>query len=426
MKIHRFHGADMRRAIAMVRAEHGPEAVILSSRTTADGVEIVSATDYDPALAAALGGGLAGERRRSGLQTAAAHEGVKAADRGPGPTPFGSGELRSTETAPTAGPASGTEPLQAELDLLRKLLREHLAHADRADLDAARPDRSLLRRRLEGLGVERALADAVAGETLADGGAAEAPCSGASIWPRLEEALGRRLSIVESDPLEGGGIVALVGPTGAGKTTTIAKLAARHYLRFGRERLTLMSADDFRVGAQHQLEAFGAILGAPVCRADEARARDALTEATAEGSLVLIDTAGGSPNHGTEDPLATLERLAPQLRRYLVLPANLQLEPMRRSVQRFRADGLAGVALTKVDEVESLGVALSVLAGSRLPVAWIGNGPRIPEDLQAARRFQLVQWLRRALAEPVAPAHQAFESATSSRRPHGEPVHVDA
>ena len=185
---------------------------------------------------------------------------------------------------------------------------------------------------------------------------------------------------------------ALVGPTGVGKTTTIAKLAARHCLRHGPESLALISTDNFRVGAQRQLDAYGAILGVAVRRAETGDDLRRQLEELSDRRLVLIDTAGMAPR---DRRLAeSLGRLADagDIRRMLVLSANMQLAVMRDAVCFFGGDTLAGITLTKLDESPGLGAALSILVETALPAVWLSEGQRVPEDLKLARVIHLLGW----------------------------------
>jgi flagellar biosynthesis protein FlhF len=186
-------------------------------------------------------------------------------------------------------------------------------------------------------------------------------------------------------------VFAFVGPTGVGKTTTIAKLAARHCLRHGRESVALITTDSFRIGAHRQLDAFAAILGVPVRLADSAEKLASLLRELGNRRLVLIDTAGVAPRDtAITSALAHLDVNA-RIRRCLVLAANVQPSVMQDAVRAFGGKELAGAVLTKMDETNVLGAAISVLIESKLPAVWLSSGQRVPEDLTLARVAHLLK-----------------------------------
>ncbi|MDE2138514.1 MAG: flagellar biosynthesis protein FlhF, partial [Gammaproteobacteria bacterium] len=188
-----------------------------------------------------------------------------------------------------------------------------------------------------------------------------------------------------------GGRVALVGATGAGKSTMLAKLAVRWVLRHGARDLALVAADTVRIGAQDQLQALGQMLGAPVYAPDGFAGLPVLLSQLSRFRLVLIDTPGTS----VRDPqlasrLAVLANSASQLESALVLPANMQAGAMDEAVKRFAPANPSCCLITKMDEAASLGGLLSVLIRTRLPVAYVSGGQRVPEDLSPARALDLV------------------------------------
>jgi len=210
-------------------------------------------------------------------------------------------------------------------------------------------------------------------------------------WRLALETLGRGLSVTQDDILTQGGIAALIGPTGVGKTTTIAKLAARYNLRHGPGRVALITTDSYRIGAFEQLCTFGMIMDTPVRLVSTAQElQDAITS-FAEKSLVLIDTAGMSQRDVRLSQQFALLNHTPRIRSYLVLAANAQHSVLRETVAAFAQVPLSGAILTKVDETTRLGAALSVVYEKELPLAYISNGQRVPEDLQVARIDALIR-----------------------------------
>jgi flagellar biosynthesis protein FlhF len=186
-------------------------------------------------------------------------------------------------------------------------------------------------------------------------------------------------------------MIALVGSTGVGKTTSVAKLAARYALRHGQRSVALVTTDCYRIGAHEQLFTYGRILGVPVQVASSHEELQSTLASLADRRLVLIDTAGMSQRDlRLAEQLATLRDSGFPLRTYLVLNVTTQLNVLDEAVRAFGKAALEGCILTKVDEAASLGGVLSVVAKHRLPLAYVGDGQRVPEDLHPARAHNLV------------------------------------
>lgn len=186
-------------------------------------------------------------------------------------------------------------------------------------------------------------------------------------------------------------MIALVGPAGMGKTTTLAKLAARYVLKYGSQQVALVSMDSFRIGAQEQLKTLGRILGVSVTQIDPGQSLLQALAPLAKKRVVLVDTAGLPGN----DPALRLqlESLASariKAKNYLVLAATSQSQVLKAAYHSYKRCGLSGCILTKLDEAASLGEVLGLAIGQQLPVAYVTDGPRIPDDLHVPRSHQLV------------------------------------
>ncbi len=217
----------------------------------------------------------------------------------------------------------------------------------------------------------------------------------------VRKALDRMLRArsCDDDIIDSGGVYALVGPTGVGKTTTTAKLAARCVVRHGASRLALITTDGYRIGAQEQLRIYGRILGVPVFSVrDASDLRQTLAELRGK-HMVLIDTVGMSQRDRAVAEQAAMLSGAGGVHRLLLLNATCRGDTLDDVVRAYAGTNLEGCIFTKVDEAASLGSAMDVVARNKLDVLYVANGQRVPEDLHLPNRAYL---LHRALREPAA------------------------
>jgi flagellar biosynthesis protein FlhF len=379
MKIKRYVASDMRAALRAIREEQGSDAVILSTRQVPEGVEVCSAID----LELAAGQGTMGETaalkqlERTALQELErdATEAARA--------------LRTGEAQPAALPPGGgslevaaDRSVVEELRSLRNLLEQQMAALAWNDFTRREPQKARALADLAKLGIERMLALQVVGDmpaTLNSDQAQRTPYA----------MLARRIQVCEP-PLRRTGALALIGSPGAGKTTTLAKLAARYVLAYDPAHLVLISADDERLGSHEQLRSLGRVLGArveAVSTHDELTARLKLLS----DRFILIDTPGiGARDNEAATRLKALRQRSPALNLMLVLPASAQSGVIDESVARLGESVTQCCTLTRLDEAVSLGGVLSALVRSQLPLAYVCEGPAIPDDLKPARAHQLV------------------------------------
>jgi len=219
----------------------------------------------------------------------------------------------------------------------------------------------------------------------------------ATVRGMLDRLLRARSS--DDDIIDRGGVYALVGPTGVGKTTTTAKLAARCVVRHGASRLALITTDGYRIGAQEQLRIYGRILGVPVFSVrDAADLRQTLAELRGK-HMVLIDTMGMSQRDKAVAEQAAMLTGAGDVRRLLLLNATCRGDTLDDVVRAYAGPELQGCIFTKVDEAASLAPAVDVAVRRKLDVFYVANGQRVPEDLHLPNRAYL---LHRAMREPAA------------------------
>ncbi|HEY1075798.1 MAG TPA: flagellar biosynthesis protein FlhF [Fontimonas sp.] len=365
MKIKRFLAANMREAIRLVREEQGADAVILSNQRVAGGVEVVAATDYDSALLH--------QTRRPPAPVA---EEVA-------PAPATPAAPTSAETMP-AIPAPEVQQLRSEVTSMRRLLEGQLAGLVWRDMSERQPERMAALRAMVDLGIDTTLAREIIAELPEKAGSDRARFLPLGL-------LARRIPVAPHDLIMQGGAFALIGPTGVGKTTTIAKLAARWTERFGTRDIALVTTDHYRVGAQEQLFSYGRMLGVPVHSAVNARELAAVMGRLSDYKLILVDTAGMAPrDKQLAAQFAEMAASRTRLQKLLVLPATTQAIDLHEILNRFAPAKPMAAVLTKVDEATRIGGVLSAAIRMRLPIAYVCDGQRVPEDLQLAKADQFV------------------------------------
>jgi len=422
MKIKRFVAADMRQAMREVREEQGPEAVILSTRRLDEGIEVIAAIDYDESLvreAARHGAPLAaatGEpvaAMAAAAAAAAAPTAVPPLPRAPAATatskvaaakttsrtPPARASMPAPDTAPSASAPASAEPvamhplmeravqdtarMRVELGSLREMLEVQLSSLAWNDMERRQPLRARVLREMTRLGIEPDVANQLVAALPAQINAEQARYLPLGMLSRSLTVSGRNLS-------DDQGVTALVGPTGVGKTTTIAKLAARAVLHRGVEQVALVSTDHYRIGAAAQLEHYGRLLGIRVYPAYDAQSLRKVLELLRDRHTVLIDTAGVA---GSDPRLAQQLELfsgTGDVRACLVLAANTQSRSLDEAVRAYLPLKPNACILTKLDEAPSLGGALSVLIRHRLPLDFTTDGQRVPEDIATADARVLV------------------------------------
>lgn len=392
MKIKRFVAADMRQAMRDVREEQGPEAVILSTRRLDEGIELIAAIDYDEALMreAARHGAPAPEAQKTEAAAASVPP-PRVASIEPALRPS------ATETAPPPAAkatlamhplmeraAHDTAQLRSELGDLREMLQVQLSSLAWNDMERRQPLRARILREMTRLGIEPDVARTLVAELPDQLNAEQARYLPLGMLSRSLAVSGRDLSGDDR------GVTALVGPTGVGKTTTIAKLAARAVMRQGADQVALVSTDHYRIGAAAQLEHYGRLLGVRVYPAYDAESLRKVLEMLHGRHTVLIDTAGVAGN----DPRLTQQREiladATDLRACLVLAANAQAQALDDAVRAYLPLKPHACILTKLDEAPNLGGALSVLIRHRLALDYTTDGQRVPEDIATADARVLV------------------------------------
>jgi flagellar biosynthesis protein FlhF len=427
MNVRKFSAQTTREALRMVRDGLGADAVILSNRSVNGNVEILALASADMAslaepsvekevlpepLVAALAGKRAAQsqpkpqpQQAAPAPVPAQHATVAKSLAGSAlsaferlrPTPVAAPALAPAApvvAAPVAAavalpqpPASTTidthqaemRQMMDEIRSMRGMLEAQLAEISWGAQHRREPMKATVMREMLAAGFSASLARYLTEKLPEQGGDAMS-------W--IRSVLTRNLSAAadESAILDNGGVFALVGPTGVGKTTTTAKLAARCVMRHGAGKLALITTDGYRVGGFEQLRIYGKILGVMVHSVkDEADLRIALAEMKNKHT-VLIDTAGaGQRDQMVAEQVAMLSGADTPVKRILCMPATSTGETLNEVVRAYKGDGLAGAIITKLDEAATIGAVLDVIIRQKLQLQYIANGQRVPEDLHLAR-----------------------------------------
>ena len=442
MNVRKFIAPNARDALRKVKETLGNDAIILSNRSVPGGVEImaVAARDMAMIVPTPVAERPQPERRpvpaphdvdddyRVSLSSARAaaaqplqprpapvpqRPAAPAAPRpaAASPTPVvnagipRTGALRQFEPprpapqpAPQVAPRSEAEapaPRRAEAEVvpaavmeeirsLRKIVEQHLAGFAWGEAARSAPVKTDVLRQL----LDAGFSPQFARDLLADL-PPEFDASQAMAW--VKGAADRSLYTIgaEADIVDRGGIYALVGPTGVGKTTTTAKLAARCVLKHGPSKVALVTTDGYRIGAHEQLRIYGRILGVSVYLVKDAEElRQTLLELQHK-HMVLIDTMGMSQKDKLV-PALTGMLAGCNVRRLLLLSATSRGDTMDDVVRAYTGDDMAGCILTKVDEAASLATSLDVIMRHGLKLHYVSNGQRVPEDLHLPNRTYLL------------------------------------
>ena len=356
MKIRRYLGTDMRDALRQIRAELGNDAVILSTRPVGSGVEVSAAVDA--------------QQLQAGVPQPPAVAVAQSAALAPAP-------------AQSGAPLREQQAMSEELRTLRQLLERQLAALAWNDFTRREPLRARALAELTELGLARDVALALVPELPAE---AAADAQDATHL----ELLTRKLTTCES-PLARGGALAVIGAAGAGRTTVTAKLALRWVLEHGADSLAIVTIDDEHIGAAAQAQALGRLLGVPsYCFADAAACAAAADRISGYDCLLIDTPALGADATANADFMQALRSAVPQLQCLLALPATTQADVLAETLRRSQACAPQSCVLTHYDEALNLGAALSALIRAQLPLALLGDGSELTDELRPARAAQVI------------------------------------
>lgn len=438
MKIKRFFAADIRQAMRMVKEELGADAVIMSNRSVDGGVEIVAARDFDeqviqknlkqqqdeeqvakrlkkydlpefagdnkPAHLLSSGRkrdsqsenplrrnrdqylGYAEKVQLGSVNAQQIADKLKVIDQKPASKPMpATAAPKPSKAESQILPDKFMAEMRQEMQGMKALLDAKLSAITHLPQAEEQSVRKALLERLDECGFSKNLAGKI-GNRLGSHRQFD------TAWAKSQEMLSKVLPIAEEDLLEHGGIAALVGPTGVGKTTTVAKLAAQFMLKHGSRDIALITTDNYRIGAHEQINTYGKILDIPVRVAADEQALEQHIQDFSDKRLILIDTAGMSQRDlRLAEQLKSLQHSELPIQPYLVMSATTQYKAALEIMEAFGMLEPQATILTKFDEAVCKGSALSALIERRMPLAFVTDGQQVPEDIYVPEAEALIR-----------------------------------
>lgn len=354
MKMKRFIAKDMREALAKVREAFGPDAVIMSNTKTKDGVELVAAIDFDESVIkdnAAPYEQAPSRRQKAPIQLVEDHDVAR---------------------------------LETQITEIKAMMRDYFRSTRLEQVEQVHPTVTAVLRKLYDYGVSEKVCQSLLQRL--------SPSQDYNqVWQQALQLMTSDLAIRQDSLIQSGGVHAFIGPTGVGKTTTIAKIAARFCLRYNPEHLALITTDNYRIAAFEQLATYGKILSVPVYHIDGLDSLKSRLAKCTDKKLVLIDTAGlNQRDIRLQTQLDMLNAAHERMNKVLVLAANSHPKTVRDVLKQVKHKQIQSSVITKLDESLSLAHLVSVLIEYQLPISYLCNGQKVPEDILPAEADHLI------------------------------------
>lgn len=400
MKVKRYIASTSREAMRQVKEELGDNAVILSNRKTRDGVEIMALADSEMSnlvpsqpLPASPSASAAYYEHNKKL-----NKELGSAESYPELLALANDQEGIRKNTNDEMTASFARDIIAEIQAMKNALEDQLNAVAWGNFIQRKPEKLKLLRTLLDSGFSPLLSRRLVEK----------------LPPELDyelslkqamSALAFNLHTVASDEIiEKGGIYALIGPTGVGKTTTTAKLAARCVIRHGADRVALLTTDSYRIGGHEQLRIYGRLLGIPVRTIKDTEDLQLTLSELRNKHMVLIDTVGMSQrDQMLAEQITMLSNCGTDVKRMLILSAASNGKTLDEVISAYHKSGIYGCVITKVDEAASLGVALDAVIRRKLVLHYVANGQKVPEDIHAANPRYLLHHIFKS-----APGESAF------------------
>lgn len=372
MKVKRYLAATSREALRQVKEELGDSAVILSNRKLKNGVEIMALADNEMSSLT--------ETPVSNAANSRSHEDEQTSFE----TSMQSLSLMHHKQEPdqprqeTISPSLARDII-AEIQAMKSTLEDQLATVAWGNFTQRSPEKVKILRTLLDTGfsplLSRRLVDKLAPDL------------------NYEQSLKQTMAVLASnlrtaandEIIERGGVYALIGPTGVGKTTTTAKLAARCVIRHGADRVALLTTDSYRIGGHEQLRIYGQLLGIPVRNIKDTDDLQLTLSELGNKHMVLIDTVGMSQrDHMVAEQIAMLSNCGADVKRLLILSAASNGETLDEVITAYQQNNIHGCIITKTDEAARLGIAMDVIIRRKLILNYVTTGQKVPEDIHPA------------------------------------------
>lgn len=376
MKVRKFLAATSHEVLRKVKDELGADAVILSNKQVPGGIEIMALAGKDISN---LTSDTPPEATAPTVKTTAAPQQKPAAEKKQAPS-----VQKQPELTPAIADIQSANILQ-EIHAMRQLLEEQLITMGWSNFSQRDPGGMKVLRTLLSAGFSPLLSRHLLEKLPTD--------------RDFEQSLKKTIALLTlnlrttagDEIIEQGGIYALIGPTGVGKTTTTAKLAARAVIRHGADKVALLTTDSYRIGGHEQLRIYGKLLGISVRSIKDIDDLQLMLHELRGKHMVLIDTVGMSQrDQMLAEQIIMLSQCGTEIKHLLLLNATSSGDTLEEVISAYQQYGIHGCIITKVDEAASLGVALDAVIRRKLVLHYVTNGQKVPEDLHEANSRYLL------------------------------------
>lgn len=385
MKVRKFLAATSHEVLRKVKDELGADAVILSNKQVPGGIEIMALAGKD---ISSLTSDTPPEATATATKTTSAPQQKPAAEKKQAPS-----VQKQPELTPAIADIQSANILQ-ELHAMRQMLEEQLTTIGWSNFSQRDPGGMKVLRTLLSAGFSPLLSRHLLDKLPTD--------------RDFEQSLKKTIALLTlnlrttagDEIIEQGGIYALIGPTGVGKTTTTAKLAARAVIRHGADKVALLTTDSYRIGGHEQLRIYGKLLGISVRSIKDIDDLQLMLQELRGKHMVLIDTVGMSQrDQMLAEQIIMLSQCGTEIKHLLLLNATSSGDTLEEVISAYQQYGIHGCIITKVDEAASLGVALDAVIRRKLVLHYVTNGQKVPEDLHEANSRYLLHRIFKPSAE---------------------------